>query len=104
MFNPFVPSNLATAMALLILPAAMSGATLAADTRDFGAQTCKEIMRLSGSDRDIALALAHGYMLGKKDTTEYEVEALAQITDEFIDYCLDNPAENALKSFEKFAK
>ena len=74
------------------------------DGDDFGTQSCKEIMRLSGGDRDIALAFAHGYMLGKKGTTRYNVDALAKITDQFIDYCLDHPAENALQSFEKFAR
>ncbi len=101
-------SHLLTATACAATLFALVGTAGAAETqgtkRDFGDQTCKEVMRLSGSDRDISLAFAHGYMLGKKGTTQYEVEALAQITDEFIDYCLDHPAENALQSFEKFAK
>jgi len=29
-------------------------------TKDLGDYSCKEIMRLSGEDRDIAVALAHG--------------------------------------------
>jgi hypothetical protein len=60
-------------------------------------------MRLSGNDRDIAIAFAHGYVLGKKGTTQYDVDALAQITDRFIDYCLDHPADKALQSFENLA-
>ena len=103
MFKPFCHSTLTAVMALSILSAAVSGTAVAADKRDFGTQTCKEVMRLSGSDRDIALAFAHGYVLGKKGTTQYEVDALAQVTDQFIDYCLDHPAANALQSFEKFA-
>jgi len=71
--------------------------------QNLGTFTCKEVMRLSGEDREIAIALAHGYVLGKKGTTEYEVETLAEITDQFTDYCLDHPAENALQSFEKLA-
>ena len=74
------------------------------NARDFAANTCKDIMRLSGQDRDVALAMAHGYMLGKKGTTKFEVDALAQITDKFIDHCLDNPKANALAAFEKIAK
>jgi hypothetical protein len=95
------------AIALMTLvtffPAILSAAEMT-DTRDIGAQSCKEVMRLSGEERDLAIAFAHGYMLGKKGTTKFEVEALAQVTDQFIDYCLDHPAENALASFEKFAK
>jgi len=82
---------------------------LAADSavqnaRDLGDNTCKDVMRLSGQDRDVALALAHGYVLGKKGTTKFEVDTLAQITDKFIDYCLDNPKEKAMAAFEKNAK
>ena len=74
------------------------------DVRDLRGNTCKDVMRLSGQDRDVALALAHGYVLGKKGTTKYEIEVLAQITDKFIDYCLDNPTANALDAFETVAK
>ena len=73
-------------------------------TIDFKDKTCKEVMRMSGRDRDIALAFVHGYRLGKMGTTRYDVDTLAQITDKFIDYCLDHPAENALQSFEKVAE
>ena len=72
--------------------------------RDLSSQSCKDVMRLSGKDREIALAFVHGYVLGKKGTTRYEIPVLAQITDKFIDYCLDHPTENALQSFEKIAK
>jgi hypothetical protein len=74
------------------------------NARDLKDNTCKDVMRLSGQDRDVALALAHGYVLGKKGTTKFEIDKLAQITDQFIDYCLDNPKENALTAFERLAK
>ena len=98
----FLPAVLVTTT--LVVFSATGVAESTDGMRDFGTQSCKEIMRLSGGDRDIALAFAHGYMLGKKGTTRYNVDALAEITDQFIDYCLDHPAENALQSFEKFAK
>jgi len=95
----------ATVLVTFLVLTAATGATDTADTkRDFGTLSCKDVMRLSGSDRDISLAFAHGFMLGKKGTTEYDVDALAKVTDQFIDYCLDHPAENALQSFEKFAQ
>jgi hypothetical protein len=80
---------------------AQEAASPAKDLKNFA---CKDIMRLSGTDRDIALALVHGYMLGKKSTTQYVVEELGEITDNFIDYCLDHPADNALQAFEKVYK
>ena len=101
MFKPrFLPAA-AVAATFLVL----AGTAETADAkRDFATLACRDVMRLSGAERDIALAFTHGYMLGKKGTTQYDVDALAQITDQFIDYCLDHPAENALQSFEKFAK
>lgn len=72
--------------------------------RDLKSNTCKDVMRLTGQDRDVALALTHGYVLGRKGTTKFEVDALAQITDRFIEHCLDNPKDNALAAFEKIAK
>jgi hypothetical protein len=102
MFEPKYNHITTTAIALLIT--AISATALAADHRDFGTQSCKDVMRLSGDDREIALAFAHGYVLGKKGTTQYEVDTLAKITDDFIDYCLDNPKENALQSFERIAE
>ncbi len=69
--------------------------------KDLNEFLCKDVMRLSGSERENALALVHGYRLGKMNTTQYEIEALAAITDKFIDHCLDNPNDNALATFEK---
>jgi len=99
----------AVALATLTALSLVATNVLAADppsrnARDLKENSCKDIMRLSGVDRDVALALAHGYVLGKKGTTKFEVDALAQITEKFIDYCLDNPKENALAAFEKIAK
>ena len=71
---------------------------------DLGSSSCKEVMRMSGAERDLALAFVHGYMLGKKGTTRYDIEKLSAITDRFLDYCLDHPTENALRSFEKVAR
>ncbi len=74
------------------------------EPRDLSTPLCKDVMRMSGQDREVAVALAHGYVLGKKGTTQYVIQTLAQITDQFFDYCLDHPTENALQSFEKIAR
>ena len=74
------------------------------ETKDLKDYKCKDVMILSGDDREIAIALAHGYMLGKKNTTQYVPEVLGVATDKFMDYCLDHPADNALEVFEKFTK
>ena len=74
------------------------------EPKDLKDSQCKDVMILSGEDREIAIALAHGYMLVKKNTTKYIPEVLAVATDNFMDYCLDHPADNALVVFEKFTK
>ena len=104
MFKPrFLPA-VAIAVTLVVLAGTAGAAETADAKRDFATLACRDVMRLSGAERDIALAFTHGYMLGKKGTTQYDVDALAQITDQFIDYCLDNPKENALTAFERLAK
>ncbi len=47
---------------------------------------------------------SRGSAEGLRGTTKYDVEVLAEITDRFIDYCLDNPKDNALAAFEKIAR
>jgi len=72
--------------------------------KDLSEFLCKDVMRLSGSERENALALVHGYRLGKMGTTQYDIETLSDLTDRFIDHCLDNPNDKALASFEKLGK
>jgi hypothetical protein len=84
------------------------GAAIAAEEpssqKDLSAFLCKDVMRLSGSERENALALVHGYRLGKMGTTQYEIEPLSDLTDRFIDHCLDNPNDKALETFQKLGK
>jgi hypothetical protein len=72
--------------------------------KDLSEFLCKDVMRLSGSERENALALLHGYRLGKLGTTQYQIEVLSELTDRFIDHCLDNPNDKALETFEKLGK
>ena len=98
--------SLVAAVTITVLFAGGSAAVAAEppETKDLNEYSCKYVMRLSGGDRDIALALLHGYRLGKKNTTQFETQALSELTDSFIDYCLDHPGEKALPAFEKIAK
>ena len=66
--------------------------------------TCKDVMRLEGENRSVAVALFHGYLLGKKGAIKFNSENLATTTDKFIDHCLDNPASIALESMAKVSK
>ena len=66
--------------------------------------TCKEVMRFAGENRAVAVALLHGYLLGKKGAIEFNSDNLSARTDKFTDYCLDNPTSMALKSMMKISK
>ena len=71
---------------------------------DMSAYLCKDVMRMSDEERDVTLGVLHGYMLGKKGATSFVSDDLAKVSDEFVEYCLDNPHEKAMTSFEKLAK
>ena len=57
---------------------------------------CKDVMRDSGTNRDVAIAFLHGYLVGKSGSSKFNLEALKKQSDLFIDRCLDNPGEKAV--------
>ena len=91
-----------------ILLAGVATATIAFDlqgmaaaqdstVKDVSSFTCKDIMRAT-DDRDAAISFLHGYLLGKKGAADLDTEKLAEATDKFIEYCLDNPSKGALNA------
>jgi hypothetical protein len=72
--------------------------------QDLNDYTCKDVMRMSGGDRDMAIVGFHAFVLGKKSTTKFNVTKLGEATDRFVEYCLDNPKEKALSVMEKMTK
>ncbi|GAB6909736.1 hypothetical protein JCM12296A_55840 [Desulfosarcina cetonica] len=88
----------------LCLGIAFSGIALGQEEQDLNNYACKDVMRMTGSSRDVAIGVLHAFILGKKGTTKFETTQLADATDAFIEYCLDNPNDNALKVMEKMTK
>lgn len=86
--------------------AMFSLAGTAAETNDknLNDYSCKDVMRFSGEHREVAIALLHGYFMGKQGTTAFNTDTLSARTDRFIDHCLDNPAVKALDSMAKASK
>jgi len=72
-------------------------------TRNLNDYSCKDVMRLD-EDREIAMGVLHGFLLGKKGTTEYQTDKLAEATDKFIEYCLDHPNDKAVDTLSKFVQ
>lgn len=84
---------------MLAFAAAMV-APIAADAQTQADRTieqyqCKDVMRDSGSNRDVAIAFLHGYLLGKSGKAAFNLEVLGRQTDDFIERCLSNPTEKA---------
>jgi hypothetical protein len=73
-------------------------------TRDMNDYTCKDLMRTTGEDRVIGLALLHGYFLGKRGTTTFQPDAMRKATDQFVEYCLDHPTAKVLGAMSQFVK
>ena len=103
---PRLQSVLPTLLAVTALTFSFQSVSAAekAAMNDLNDYLCKDVMRLSGVDREISIALVHGYRLGKKGTTDFDTQALSEITDEYMEHCLDNPNDKALAAFEKIAK
>jgi hypothetical protein len=92
----------ATFFALPLLHAPASAAE--SGMVDMGDYLCKDVMRMSGDERAVTMGVLHGYRLGKKGATTFVSDDLANMSNEFVEFCLDNPHEKALAGFEKLAK
>jgi hypothetical protein len=62
---------------------------------------CKDLMRDSGTDRDVAVAFLHGYLLGKDGGAGFNLNRLRRESDAFIERCLDHPGEAAVQAMHE---
>jgi HdeA/HdeB family protein len=67
-----------------------------ATERTIDQYACKDILRESGSNRDVAIAFLHGFLLGKGGGSKFNLDALKKQTDAFLERCLDNPHDKAV--------
>jgi hypothetical protein len=63
--------------------------------------SCRDLLRESGTERDVAIAFMHGYILGKSGAPAFDVDALRKQSAVFIERCLDNPQARALDTMVK---
>jgi hypothetical protein len=63
--------------------------------------SCKDVMRESGPNRDVAIAFLRGFMLGKSGNTKFNLDVLHKQSDDFIERCLSNPDEKAMDAMAK---
>ncbi len=88
---------------IIVLSALPVPAALAQDTneRTIEQYACKDILRESGSNRDVAIAFLHGFLLGKSGSSKFNLETLKKQTDAFLDRCLENPHDKAVDTMMK---
>ena len=63
--------------------------------------SCKDVMRESGANRDVAIAFLRGFLLGKSGGTKFSLDVLHKQSDDFIEHCLSNPNEKAMDAMAK---
>lgn len=63
--------------------------------------TCKDVMREEGTNREVAIAFLHGFLLGKSGGTSFDVDALHKQSRAFVEQCLDNPSARAVDVMTK---
>ena len=66
--------------------------------------TCKDVLRESGANRDVAIAFLHGFLLGKSGTTKFNLNALRTQTDQFVETCLDKSGAKAIDVMSSIKK
>jgi hypothetical protein len=87
----------AACLAALVCLATLTAAS-AQDTKDrtVDQYKCRDVMRESGANRDLAIAFLHGYLLGKSGSQNFNLDALHRQTEAFVELCLSNPDSKAV--------
>jgi hypothetical protein len=68
----------------------------ASSARSIEQFTCKDVMREEGTNREVAIAFLHGFLLGKSGANGFDVDTLHRQSRAFVEQCLDNPSARAL--------
>ena len=61
--------------------------------------TCRELLQASGQNRDLLLALFHGYVAGKSGAQALDTVDMSFVTDAVVDHCIDKPSDPLLAAF-----
>jgi hypothetical protein len=89
---------LTSLLGVALIVSIFGGQASAQDARDRTVEQyeCKDVMRDSGGNRDVAIAFLHGFILGRSGGSKFNLDALQRETDAFLDRCLMNPTNKAL--------
>jgi HdeA/HdeB family len=92
----WIKRNLMAVFTIVILAGFSSASAQDARERTIEQYECRDVMRDSGSNRDVAIAFLHGFLLGKSGNSKFNLDVLQKKTDAFIEQCLLNPREKAV--------
>ena len=102
---PMNPKRWPLLLAVAVLLGAASETLAQADMdRAVDQYSCKDVLRESGANRDVAIAFLHGYLLGKAGTTKFNLNALRAQSDQFIEACLDKSGAKAVEIMSSVKK
>jgi HdeA/HdeB family len=89
-----------TAMIVLVAGLSVPLALRAQDSKDrtVDQYKCRDVIRESGPNRDIAIAFLHGFLLGKSGAGGFNLDTLHNQTESFVERCLSNPDEKAVEA------
>lgn len=71
------------------------------ETVDVAAALCRDVLVLSGEDRDLGIAFMHGHIFGEKGQSVIYPDQLAQSVGVFLELCVEDPQANALATLKK---
>jgi hypothetical protein len=63
--------------------------------------TCKDVMREEGTNREVAIAFLHGFLLGKSGHSNFDLDELHRQSRDFVERCLDDPSAHAVDVMTK---
>jgi hypothetical protein len=97
------PMQVAAVLGAAVLLAGTISSSSAQDNKDRTIEqySCKDVMRESGANRDVAIAFLRGFMLGKSGSAKFNLDVLHKQSDDFIERCLTNPDEKAMDAMAK---
>ncbi len=82
----------------------LSFSAVAQEEDDLNSLICKDVMILSGSDRDTTIAFIHGYLLGKSGSSKVDdLDKLTDTTEAFLNKTLDEPNAKAVATMESLS-
>ena len=68
---------------------------------DLKTQTCRDLLKMPGDERDFTLIYYHGLISGMKQELIFNGPVLSEATDKVINQCIDHPDDKLLKVFKE---